>query len=193
MSQSFVLLTATTVQAQVPSSARFPERGQKGLAVHGQRMSGNGMVRPCSWPLSARRLAGGTKRKEHAMSGKHNSVIAAIGIDIGKNWIHVVGLDGRGAVALRQKWSRGQVEARPRQYACLPGMTSVRTIPCYCMASPIPHGSSYSAADFRLCWRARWWARSEPVGGLQSGHGMRPRASGYRSRSEVSRARPFWG
>ena len=51
------------------------------------------------------------------------SVIAAIGIDIGKNSFHVVGLDGRGAVALRQKWSRGQVEARlanmPR---CLIGM-----------------------------------------------------------------------
>src|SRR6516162_9826614 len=49
--------------------------------------------------------------------------IAAIGIDIGKNWFHVVGLDGRGAIALRQKWSRGQVEARlanmPR---CLIGM-----------------------------------------------------------------------
>src|SRR5499433_656758 len=86
-------------------------------------MSANGMVRPCFWPLSARRLARGTKRKEHAMSGKHNSVIAAIGIDIGKNWFHVVGLDGRGAVALRQKWSRGQVEIRlanmPR---CLIGM-----------------------------------------------------------------------
>src|SRR5215472_10324437 len=51
------------------------------------------------------------------------SMIAAIGIDIGKNWFHVVGLDGRGAVAVRQKWSRGQVEARlanmPR---CLIGM-----------------------------------------------------------------------
>jgi transposase len=46
------------------------------------------------------------------MSGKHNSLIAAIGIDIGKNSFHVVGLDGRGAIALRQKWSRGQVEAR---------------------------------------------------------------------------------
>ena len=40
------------------------------------------------------------------------SVIAVIGIDIGKNSFHVVGLDGRGAVALRQRWSRGQVEAR---------------------------------------------------------------------------------
>ena len=38
------------------------------------------------------------------------SVITVIGI--GKNSFHVVGLDGRGAVALRQKWSRGQVEAR---------------------------------------------------------------------------------
>ena len=52
------------------------------------------MVRPCPWPLSADRLAGGAKRKEHAMSGKHNSVIAAIGIDIGKNSIHVVSLYG---------------------------------------------------------------------------------------------------
>src|SRR5499427_285169 len=85
--------------------------------------SGNWMVRPCSWPLSAPRLAGGTKRKEHAMSEKHNSMIAAIGIDIGKNWFHVVGLDGRGAIALRQKWSRGQVETRlANMPACLIGM-----------------------------------------------------------------------
>src|SRR6201982_2963869 len=57
------------------------------------------------------------------MAEKLHSVIAVIGIDIGKNSFHVVGLDGRGAVALRQKWSRGQVEARlanmPR---CLIGM-----------------------------------------------------------------------
>jgi len=39
------------------------------------------------------------------MSGKHYSVIAAIGIDIGKTWFHVVGLDGRGAIALRQKFA----------------------------------------------------------------------------------------
>jgi hypothetical protein len=38
--------------------------------------------------------------------------IAVIGIDIGKNSFHVVGLDRRGAIALRQKWSRGQVDAR---------------------------------------------------------------------------------
>src|ERR1700730_2517539 len=54
------------------------------------------------------------------MSEKHNSVIAVIGIDIGKNSFHVVGLDGRGAIALRQKWSRGQVETRlANMPACL--------------------------------------------------------------------------
>jgi transposase len=57
------------------------------------------------------------------MSEKLNSVIAVIGIDIGKNSFHVVGLDGRGAIALRQKWSRGQVEGRlANMPACLIGM-----------------------------------------------------------------------
>src|SRR6201987_598634 len=37
---------------------------------------------------------------------------AVIGIDIGKNSLHVVGQNLRGAIVLRQKWSRGQVEAR---------------------------------------------------------------------------------
>jgi transposase len=40
------------------------------------------------------------------------TAIAVIGIDIGKNSFHVVGLDSRGAIVLRQKWSRSQVEAR---------------------------------------------------------------------------------
>jgi hypothetical protein len=46
------------------------------------------------------------------MSQKLNSAIAVIGIDIGKNSFHLVGLDKRGAIVLRLKWSRGQVEAR---------------------------------------------------------------------------------
>jgi hypothetical protein len=62
--------------------------------------------------LSARKLSGGTKDKEPAMSQKFKAVIAVIGIDIGKNSFYVVGLDERGAIVLRQKWSRGQVEVR---------------------------------------------------------------------------------
>lgn len=57
------------------------------------------------------------------MSQIPNTAITAIGIDIGKNSFHVVGHDARGAIALRQKWSRGQVEARlANMPPCLIGM-----------------------------------------------------------------------
>ena len=57
------------------------------------------------------------------MSQKLNSAIAVIGIDIGKNSFHLVCLDQRGAIVLRQKWSRGQVEARLANVPpCLIGM-----------------------------------------------------------------------
>jgi transposase len=57
------------------------------------------------------------------MARKLNSVIAVIGIDIGKNSFHVVGLDERDAIVLRQKWSRGQVETRFANLPpCLIGM-----------------------------------------------------------------------
>ncbi len=57
------------------------------------------------------------------MSNKSNPSVATMGIDIGKNSLHVVGLDRRGAIVLRQKWSRGQIEARPvAMPPCLIGM-----------------------------------------------------------------------
>src|SRR5258708_5936442 len=57
------------------------------------------------------------------MSQKSASAIAVIGIDIGKNSFHIVGHDERGAIVLRQKWSRGQVEARfANMPPCLVGM-----------------------------------------------------------------------
>jgi transposase len=57
------------------------------------------------------------------MSQKLNSAIAVIGIDTGKNSFHVVGHDRRGAIVLRQKWSRGQVETRLANLSpCLIGM-----------------------------------------------------------------------
>jgi transposase len=68
-------------------------------------------------------LAGGTEDKEHAMSQKLDTSPAVIGIDIGKNSFHIVGQNQRGAIVLRQKWSRGQVEARiANMPPCLIGM-----------------------------------------------------------------------
>ncbi len=38
-----------------------------------------------------------------------NIRIAVVGVDIGKNSFHVVGLDARGAIVLRQWWPRGRL------------------------------------------------------------------------------------
>src|SRR5262245_28569381 len=66
---------------------------------------------------------GAPKAEEHAMSAKFNSEIAVIGYLYRQNSFHIVGLDRRGAIVLRQKWSRGQVEARLANLPpCLIGM-----------------------------------------------------------------------
>jgi transposase len=77
------------------------------------------VLRPCQHE----RLEGGTEDKEHAMSQKLDTSIAVIGIDIGKNSFHLIGQDRRGAIVVRQKWSRGQVEAKFANLPpCLIGM-----------------------------------------------------------------------
>ena len=60
------------------------------------------------------------------MSSKANSTVATMGIDIGKNCFHVVGLDQRGAIVVRQRWTRGQVEARLANSCLGPGPTAPR-------------------------------------------------------------------
>jgi transposase len=46
-----------------------------------------------------------------------------MGIDIGKNSFHVVGLDRRGAIVVRQRWTRSQIGARLANVPpCLIGM-----------------------------------------------------------------------
>ena len=86
-------------------------------------MSVNGMVRPCSCPASKLSWQGAPKTRSAPCLRQSNTAIAVIGIDIGKNSFHVVGHDARGAIVLRQKWSRGQVEARLANVPpCLIGM-----------------------------------------------------------------------
>src|SRR5947208_13998415 len=77
------------------------------------------MLRPCQHE----KLARGAQDKEHTMSQKLKAAIAVIGIDIGKNSFHIGAHDHRGAIVLRQKWSRGQVETRLANLPpCLIGM-----------------------------------------------------------------------
>src|SRR3974390_630537 len=68
-------------------------------------------------------MLGWGDERSTVMSSKSSSAVATMGIDIGKNSFHVIGLDERGAIVLRQKWSRGQLEARlANTPPCLIGM-----------------------------------------------------------------------
>jgi hypothetical protein len=77
------------------------------------------MVRPCSCPASdesgkglQRQGARHVQRQQRSCRDRH----------LGKNSFHLVGLDDRGAIVLRQKWSR-QVEVRlANMPPCLIGM-----------------------------------------------------------------------
>jgi transposase len=79
------------------------------------------------------------------MSRNLSNTITVVGIDIGKNTFHVVGQDDRGAIVLRQKWSRGQVEVRlANMPSCLIGMEACvgahhlsRVLSCRA-SSPVP-------------------------------------------------------
>jgi hypothetical protein len=71
-------------------------------------------------------LARGTEDKEHAMSQKLNSVIAVIGIDIGKNSFHLIGQNKRGAIAMLASrtsiWPRDHFcrNTRRRRFCAMP-------------------------------------------------------------------------
>ena len=79
--------------------------------------------------------------------------VATIGIDIGKNSFHVVGLDRRGAIVLRQKWSRGQIEARlAAMPPCLIGMEAC--VGAHHLEPQAANPRSQCAADAReICAR----------------------------------------
>jgi hypothetical protein len=51
-------------------------------------------------------------RGAHANSKANDSTVTTIGIDIGKNSFHLLGLNARGAIVMRQKLPRGQVVVR---------------------------------------------------------------------------------
>ena len=46
------------------------------------------------------------------MSHKAATVAHTIGIDTGKNTLHLIGLDDKGAIVLREKIARGRITAR---------------------------------------------------------------------------------
>src|SRR5436190_17738710 len=62
----------------------------------------------------ALRVRGGFARRRSTTMPRTSTVhaVTAIGIDMGKNTLHMVGLDSRGAIVLREKVSRGRIALR---------------------------------------------------------------------------------
>ena len=65
-------------------------------------------------PPTALRVRGGLVRRRSTTMPRKSTVhaVTAIGIDMGKNTLHMVGLDSRGAIVLREKVSRGRITSR---------------------------------------------------------------------------------
>lgn len=52
-----------------------------------------------------------------------NDIVTTIGIDLGKNVFHIVGMNGRGAIVLKQRLSRAKLAKRlTNMTSCLIGM-----------------------------------------------------------------------
>src|SRR6516225_10161189 len=67
------------------------------------------MDRPCSRPTSEHACGAIEQKEHHAMPRKFNTAIVTIGIDPGKNTLHLVGLDARGGIVLREKVARARI------------------------------------------------------------------------------------
>ena len=87
------------------------------------------------------------------MPATAQTAVAVIGIDIGKNSFHIVGLDSRGAIVLRQKWARGQVEARLAKIAVPDRHGGVRWCASLVEAQALGHDARLTPANTCGCIR----------------------------------------
>ena len=79
------------------------------------------------------------REKERAMTdiAMHNDRVATIGMDLGKRSFHLIGMDARGKVIMRQQLSRGRFERH---------MANLQ--PCLWGSKPAPEHTT-SVADSR--------------------------------------------
>ena len=65
-------------------------------------------------PPTALRVPRGLVRRRSPVMSRTSSVhaVTTIGMDMGKNTLHMIGLDKRGAIVLREKVSRGRIASR---------------------------------------------------------------------------------
>jgi hypothetical protein len=94
------------------------------------------------------------------------TAIAVVGIDIGKNSFHVVGLDQRGAIVLRQKWSpsgAAAVVARARRNK--PSKSTFKLASLIVQSADVVLSRACSPTQYIAIWPTPqlWWNLFEPT------------------------------
>ena len=123
------------------------------------------------------------------MSQTSNTAIAVIGIDIGKNSFHVVGHDARGAIVLRQKWSRGQIDENLLQRAAGPYMWVNRVILTAGRPLPVcPNQRTSPARPRRSGWCHRRSSRLDAILRVFHGPAYAGLPAEFETGSEIARS-----
>jgi hypothetical protein len=93
-----------------PMSGLPPESGLKSEVVTYPRMGWTGRA-PA--PNGSQSAPGACQERSTTMPRATTlHAVTAIGIDMGKNTLHLIGLDARGAIMLREKVARGRIALR---------------------------------------------------------------------------------
>jgi len=81
--------------------------------VHAQQMTRMGWTGRAPAPDGSQSAWGACQERSTAMPRRSTvRAVTTIGIDMGKNTLHMVGLDSLGAIVLRERVSRGRVTSR---------------------------------------------------------------------------------
>src|SRR3974390_878117 len=102
------------LRARSLASGQCPLGSESDRVIASPRNDANGMDRPRSCPQRLSECARGLFRRRSTEMPRRSTVhaVTVIGVDLGKNTLHLVGLNSFGAIVLREKGSRGRITLR---------------------------------------------------------------------------------
>ena len=112
-----------------------------------------GWTEPRSLAPIALRVHGGLARIRSTAMPRTSAVYAVttIGIDMGKNTLHMIGLDTRGGIVLRAKVPRGRITSRLASLRALSASVSKRGWRRTALLASLPCLATIEAGPARVC------------------------------------------
>src|SRR5262249_48478118 len=95
------------------AASQCPVRSESNRLLRGSERTRMGWTGRAPAPNGSQSAWGLIRSRSTTMPRKSTvQAVIAIGIDMGKNTLHMVGLDSRGAIVLRERVSRGRIGLR---------------------------------------------------------------------------------